>query len=125
MFKTYALFFPLLLLSACQSYERDQLAGTWSVGASGDLPAAQLVLRPDNTFHVDILAKEGIEAEGRYLLQGREITFVNEKGTDAQASDAAPGVYEFTVGADTLSFDRITDPLQRRARFLARAWTRE
>ncbi len=95
------------------------------VPQSDETPEAHLILRSDNTFHVDLLNKEGIEVEGRYLVRGREITFINEKGTDAVSSDNAPGVYMFGVNRDALRFSKISDPLQRRSLLLSRLWLRE
>jgi hypothetical protein len=124
--KSYAL---LLLaaacLAGCQSFEPESPVGLWQVESTGNLPEAQLRLRSDNTFHVDIPARDGIEVEGHYLLEGREITFVNDRGTDTVASDPAPGVYVYSAGGDTLSFEKIEDPLERRARFLSRPWRRQ
>lgn len=132
------LFFSLaaaLCLASCQSVTSPSLVGTWesqpshtaqkdSATTTGDTPAARLIVFPDNTFHVDVPAKEGIEVEGHLRLERNQVTFINDRGTDAVASDPTPGTYAYAVSGGELVFERISDPLNRRARFLSQPWTR-
>ncbi len=120
---TICLFFTAFL-AGCQSLTSPSFSGAWETEADGDSVPARLVVFRDNTFHVDVPAKEGIEVEGHLLFEGKQVTFVNDRGTDAVASDPAPGTYVYAVDGDELVFGKIEDPLERRARFLSRTWVR-
>lgn len=117
----------LVLLSACQHYQvadSDDYAlfNEWKL----DSEEAEVVLlvRPDNTFHVDLLTLEGIEVEGKYELDREtlEIAFINLKGTDPISSDSYPGTYRYTIEDDVIHFERLDDPIERRADFLGQPW---
>jgi hypothetical protein len=82
------------------------------------------VFGPGDTFHVDLPAVDGIEVKGITRIQGSDITFINESGTDAIASDPTPGNYIYSIDGDTLVFGKISDPLSRRAKFLSQPWKR-
>ncbi len=118
--------FLMLFLSGCGSTgptALSQLTGEWENRSDGE-PRAQLAIFADSTFHVDLLAVEGIEANGRIDLEGNEITFINAEGTDDPSSDPRPGVYTYRVDGDRLSFQRVSDPLERRAQNLSLPWVR-
>lgn len=116
--------FSTAFLAACQSLTSPSFSGAWETAANGDTAPARLVVFPDNTFHVDVPAKEGIEVEGHLLFEGKQVTFVNDRGTDAVASDPTPGTYVYSVDGDELVFQKIEDPLERRSKFLDQPWTR-
>jgi len=116
----------MLFLSGCGSAgptALSQLTGAWENRSDGE-PRAHLVIFEDRTFHVDLLAVEGIEANGRIELEKNEITFINEEGTDNPSSDPRPGVYTYRVDGDRLSFQEVSDPLERRAQNLSLPWVR-
>lgn len=84
-----------------------------------------LLIFADSTFHVDVLATDSVEVEGRLELTNSEITFINVQGTDEVSSDPTPGIYEYSIEADTLlTFSEIDDPLERRSGFLSNNWIR-
>lgn len=85
----------------------------------------ELYIDADSTFHVDVLSMGGIEVEGRLILMDHQITFINAHGTDSIASDPAPGIYKYSIDTDTLKFNLIDDPLDRRAGFLMQPWIRK
>jgi len=118
------MFSLLTLLSGCNTIVSPSINGQWELVEDGETKAV-LVLGPGDIFHVDLPAEKGIEVEGRLRIAGREITFINEKGTDAIASDPAPGQYMYQMDGDTLLFAKISDPLQRRSRFLSKPWTKK
>lgn len=84
----------------------------------------ELLVRPDYTFHVDVLINEDIEVEGRVELDQNKISFINTQGTDAMSSDPRPGIYYYEIKSDTIRFTVINDPLERRAGFLASPWVK-
>lgn len=96
--------------------------GHWEMKT--DENQVELYIDTDSTFHVDVLSMGGIEVEGRLVLEDRQITFINTHGTDSIASDPAPGIYKYSIESDTLSFDLIDDPLDRRAGFMTQPWIR-
>lgn len=110
-------------LIGCQSVERRSLVGDWKLSKQ-DSPEVVMVLNADQSFHVDVHGDKDIEIEGRYRAASGEITFINEKGSDEIASDPAPGEYIYKVTGETLEFAKISDPLERRAKFLSMPWTR-
>lgn len=115
-----------LLLSGCGSSgptALSQLTGEWENQSDGE-PRARLAIFPDRTFHVDLLAVDGIEANGRIELNGNEITFMNEEGTDDTTADPRPGVYTYRVDGDQLRFEEVSDPLDRRVQNLTLPWVR-
>lgn len=100
------------------------LAATWMVLH----PAidAELLIREDSTFHVDILMQTGIEAEGVLTIEGNNrLTFINTGGTDSTASNPVPGVYDFSIEADTLKFMLVSDTLSRRIGLLSYPWIKK
>lgn len=119
-----SLLLAFLALVACQTGgSRSALTGEWVLRRDGDA-VCLLRIFPDDTFHVDVLAGPGIEAEGTIEVTDGIVTFVNERGSDAVASDAAPGTYRYRINDNTLSFEKLSDPLERRAGFLAQDWQR-
>lgn len=121
------LFGPLLFFACSDGNdtpaERNAIFNTWDLTESPT--SVELVIRPDSTFHVDVLLNEGIEIEGRLLLDFNQITFINVEGTDSIARDPSPGIYRYEIIADTVRFSRIDDPLSRRGGFLSLPWVRE
>ncbi len=115
-----------VVLSACNVVNLGPpLAGDWYRTAPNG-SEVHLLLRPDNTFHVDIQGRPGIEAEGVYELgPDREITFINEIGTDAVASDPTPGTYQYYRSGNGIGFRLIADDLTRRAGILNGIWSRD
>ncbi|MFP4358108.1 MAG: hypothetical protein ACLFSZ_06695 [Puniceicoccaceae bacterium] len=124
MFRFILCLFSAVFLAGCQSLTSPSFSGAWETPADADTAPARLVVFRDNTFHVDVPAKEGIEVEGHLLFEGKQVTFVNDRGTDAAASDPTPGTYVYSVDGDELVFEKIQDPLERRSRFLDQTWTR-
>ncbi len=110
-------------LSGCTTFQSPSLTGEWELRKDGEVQA-DLIFGPGDNFHVDLPAVEGIEVKGITHVEGREITFFNESGTDAIASDPTPGTYLYSIEGDTLRFEKISDPLERRAKFLSQPWTR-
>tara|TARA_R100000027_G_scaffold18483_1_gene13308 strand:+ start:4555 stop:4947 length:393 start_codon:yes stop_codon:yes gene_type:complete len=113
----------LLGTLGCSSIQQTSLSGKWTL-QKGDEKLADLTFGPGETFQFDAAAFNGVEAQGRTHREGRQITFINERGTDAAASDPAPGTYLYSIDGDILTFGKISDPIQRRATFLSKPWTR-
>ena len=115
--------FLLILLSGCNTVVSPSISGKWTVSENGKTEAI-LVLGPGDVFQADLPAADGVEVKGILRKQGREITFVNQSGTDAISSNPEPGVYMYQLDGDKLTFSKISDPIPRRAKFLAKTWTR-
>lgn len=119
----------LTVLTGCQSRSTaGNVTGTWDLYRANNVGEqvriAEMVLRPNGTFHVDLLQKEGIEIEGRYYVQGGNIRFENTHGSDAMGSNPVPGSYYYHLSGDTLEFTRVNDPIDRRDYFLSMTWER-
>lgn len=100
------------------------LFGTWMV--IHPAVEAELLVREDSTFHVDILPGTGIEAEGLLTLESEnQVTFVNTQGSDSIASNPVPGVYLYLVEQDTLRFTLVNDTLSRRMGLLSYPWVQK
>lgn len=119
-----------LTLSFCKNNESEKahpantIIGHWA--AINPMVEAHLVIREDSTFHVDILATSGIEAEGIAAISpNNRITFTNTAGTDSVASNPIPGVYDYTFAGDTLKFTVVQDTVARRMGLLSAPWLRE
>lgn len=117
----------VVFLSGCEEDKaapqttETQIFGTWSV--INPAVEAQLLVRPDSTFHVDILATAGVEAEGIATIESsNRITFVNTGGTDSVAANPVPGVYDYEFVSDTLKFTLVSDTLGRRIGLLSSPW---
>lgn len=116
----------LLLLISCgpgsEKSADDPLAsftGTWT--SMSNEVEAELVIRSDQTFHVH-LEPVGIDAEGTVSVEGMQITFLNKEGTDETAADPAPGVYNYMMSGNRVTFYKVEDTLERRARILSGAF---
>lgn len=99
------------------------LQGTWHTAAP-DGAEAELLVRADNSFHVDLTDRQGIEVEGTVEMEGDTATFINTSGTDETSRNPAPGSYRWHITGSELAFTKIEDPLDRRARMLALPWER-
>lgn len=120
-----AAFALLLVFQGCNTLPRETpaLEGTWRTTAPGGT-SAELLFRPDGTFHVDLMGRKGIEVEGTTEITGDTVRFINTHGTDAVSSDSAPGTYRWEMDNGGLVFVLEEDPLERRARMLALPWKR-
>lgn len=124
--KTYTLLFLLaitVILSGCSTIQSPSLTGEWEQKKDGKTQA-DLVFGPGDTFHANLAAADGVEVKGITHIEGSEIIFINESGTDATSSNPAPGTYMYSIKGDTLVFGKIEDPLVRRTKFLSQPWTR-
>lgn len=101
----------------------DRLTGAWRL--LSEQHQVNLQIFDNATFHVDVATKDGIEVEGHVQVTDSRITFINDQGTDAQSADPSPGVYNYALTGDRLTFIRVQDSLQRRAAFLQSPWVRE
>ena len=131
MMKFFSIFVAFLmtlaLLASCKDDQspapmpENQIFGHWKV--INPAVEARLLVRPDSTFHVDVLATTGIEAEGNATVgANNRITFVNTGGTDSVAANPVPGVYDYTFVSDTLRFTLVSDTLGRRIGLLSSPW---
>ncbi|MFD2551176.1 hypothetical protein ACFSQP_05050 [Bizionia sediminis] len=119
----------LFLFVSCDDKKDDEIVvvqneifNTWKlVNPNANV---ELLVRPDYTFHVDVLLNEEIEVEGRIELDQNKISFINIQGSDPMSSDPRPGVYYYEIKSDTIRFTLINDPLERRAGFLASPWVK-
>jgi len=100
----------------------DDIFGKWKL--LNPEAMVELFIYPDSTFHVDVLINEGIEVEGKLILENEEITFINVQGTDSVSSDPSPGRYKYSIDKELLKFIKIDDPLSRRSNFLSQDWQR-
>lgn len=120
-------FAALLFFSSCTN-ENDEKKVEAAVFSQWKMvnPSANVVLlvRTDSTFHVDVALQVGIEIEGLVELNHGEISFINTHGTDSISSDPRPGSYSYEIKSDTIYFDQINDPIDRRAGFLAFPWVK-
>lgn len=119
-----------LTLSLCKNNTSENaqpdntIIGHWA--AISPMVEANLLIREDSTFHVDILATSGIEAEGiATIAPNNRITFTNTAGTDSVASNPMPGVYDYTFASDTLKFTVLQDTVTRRMSLLSVPWLRK
>jgi hypothetical protein len=127
-FSLFVLIFGLCVVMSCKDGSTTEevvpvnpIFGHWKV--INPNVEAHLLVRPDSTFHVDILAQEGIEAEGVATVESdSRITFVNTGGTDTVASNPVPGTYDFQITSDTLRFTVVSDTLSRRVGLLSAPW---
>lgn len=101
-----------------------KIKGQWSV--INPKIEANLLIREDSTFHIDILTTSGIEAEGVANIDlNNRITFINTMGTDSVASNPTPGIYNYKIISDTLRFTLIKDSVSRRQLLLSDPWVRK
>jgi hypothetical protein len=119
------LFSLILLISSCSAQKDDnnyKISGHWELITSE--AQVELHIRSDSTFHVDVMENDGIEVEGQIILTKDKITFINVQGTDSVSSDPTPGTYKYSLNENTLQFEKIDDPILRRANFLSKKWHR-
>ncbi len=116
-----------LLFTACHSNrekEKIDIHGQWEM--EGDKNHVELQIYNDSTFHVNLMERGTIEIQGKLKLKDNRITFINTHGTDAASSDPTPGVYKYTLKNDsTLSFSKVSDPINRRADFMKKDWIKQ
>jgi hypothetical protein len=131
MLKPTITIFALLLIfviSGCKEKSEDKnnptsIFNQWKL--SGSQTDVELLIRPDSTFHVDVLMQSGIEVEGTAVIANSNITFINTHGTDTISSDPSPGSYTFEIVADTIRFYEKSDPISRRKGFLSLPWVKQ
>ena len=115
----------ILLLLGCRTHiPISQLEGAWHITDAEGATLVELKVHSDARFHVDVYALDGIEVEGHLEVEGDQVSFINDEGTDAVASDPRPGTYRYWIDDNILRFEKVSDPLDRRATFLKREWTR-
>ncbi|MGM0565698.1 MAG: hypothetical protein ACQESX_02965 [Bacteroidota bacterium] len=129
--KAFSFIFMLSVsfLWACDNDDDENTENPFAIKGHWQMQSNQndvdLLIFADSTFHVDVLATDSVEVEGRLELTNSEITFINVQGTDEVSSDPTPGIYEYSIEADTLlTFSEIDDPLERRSGFLSNNWIR-
>ncbi|MBU1370471.1 MAG: hypothetical protein KJ578_10335 [Bacteroidetes bacterium] len=118
----------LLFITACNKkeeklYSDENLYSSWLLAS--EQAEVELLIRSNATFNVNLISIDGIEIEGKLELEPPKITFINTHGTDSISSDPRPGIYTYSIHSDTLRFELISDPSERRAGFLALPRTRK
>ncbi|MGW8314410.1 MAG: hypothetical protein ACWGNV_02330 [Bacteroidales bacterium] len=71
---------------------------------------------------MEFLGNEEIDVYGSYKVEGTQVTF-NDEGGQYAAKDV-PGVYEFQVKDNSLTFTEADDPLAGRKVLLEGKWSK-
>jgi hypothetical protein len=116
----------LLSVTSCNDNKENSdggaIFGQWELKTPD--ATVELFVFQDSTFHVDVLMNQGVEVEGEIVLEINRATFINVQGTDSISSDPTPGIYNYQITGDSIRFEKIDDPLSRRANFLSQTWAR-
>lgn len=109
--KTLSLFAILTLFSLTTQAQIP--TGNWVITTPCDCPdkdefSWQWTVRADGTYAVDINVDGTVEVTGKYWVDGNKVTVQNDEGCTEK------GTYEFTVEADRLWMDPISDPCEDR-----------
>jgi hypothetical protein len=125
----YLLFFLasiLVSIASCndkkENSDNGTIFGQWELKTPD--ATVELFVFQDSTFHVDVLMNQGVEVEGKIVLEENRATFINVQGTDSLSSDPTPGIYNYQITNDSVKFEKIDDPLSRRSNFLSQTWAR-
>lgn len=102
----------LLLLLSYTIQAQATLAGTYSMEIPGEYGMLKIKLNINDggTFTVDFGDDDSVEVNGNYEVNGNQITIWETSNTEDTACVNAKGVYTFTVDAQALNMDRISDP---------------
>ena len=113
-----ALLFSILFCYG-QGSPSDQLVGTWVKTMNGR--TATFTISSDQTYQVEFTGNEEIDVYGSYVVEGTRVTF-NDEGGQYAAKDV-PGVYDFQVNDNSLTFTEADDPLAGRKVLLEGKWS--
>ena len=107
--------FTLLLCFAATTAMGQSYVGDWSIETTmddGTTVIAKLTIT-GSTYSVDVGNDGSIEAEGKYTMNGSEMTVQDTGGTFACPADAK-GVYSIVVEGETLMMERVSDDCESR-----------
>ncbi|MBX2874506.1 MAG: hypothetical protein KTR30_20455 [Saprospiraceae bacterium] len=96
------------------TYASDGVIGDWLITTpdeNGDPMDWQLTLSEDGSYQVDIMVDGSIDVNGKYWIEGKQITFQNAE--ECGCCDHK-GVYKFWVENDKLWVDPIDDKCELR-----------
>jgi hypothetical protein len=111
LFATLLLLLPLLGFS-----QADLLVGDWKAtmnGPDGKTREVKLTLKADGTASVDFDLNGTLEVEGKYTVEGNQITFQDVSGPYACPADQK-GVYTFDGTESSGSLTVVSDPCEGR-----------
>ncbi len=108
--------FTLLLCFVATTAMGQSYVGDWSIETTmddGTTVVAKLTITEGGSYSVDVGNDGSIEAEGKYTMNGSEMTVQDTGGTFACPSDAK-GVYSIVVEGKTLMMERVSDDCESR-----------
>ncbi|MEQ9618972.1 MAG: hypothetical protein RIG61_07330 [Deltaproteobacteria bacterium] len=117
------LFAVILLSAGCKESPnlQPELTGVWTrtIGSGEDTIEGILKFDPDATFDFTFKgdSKNHEDTEGRYSLEGNQITFIDNSCVDA-------GTYTFMVRNNVLTFKEVKDDCGPRKADLNGGWKR-
>lgn len=104
------LLFPLFVMS------QSSIVGAWMTeipNPEGVIIPVKLVISEDGSYTVDFGNDGTVEINGKYELNGDQITIWDVAGEMA-CLDAGKAVYKFAVDAEAFAMTRVTDPCEGR-----------
>jgi len=101
----------LLLLLPFTLAAQNALLGNWLIqyaDDSGNSLPVQFTVKADGTYFFDAGVDGSADIEGKYTLEGDQITLEDTGGS--YACTGQKGVYKVAVEADTTTLTRVADP---------------
>lgn len=109
------LFAGLLFLLPFTLAAQNAVVGDWKLqipDETGSLMNLKVAMKADGTFTVDFGGDGVNEIEGKYTVEGDQITIEDLSGPNACPNQK--GIYKFVVAGDTNTFTRVSDPCEGR-----------
>lgn len=116
---TGAVLFFILPLCRGQDDSAGQLAGSWVRVV--DNTTIFLNFTSEEKVEVEFTGDEVVDVYASYVTAGKRITFQDEAG---EYSSGTSGVYEFSLGENSVTFTKVDDPVDGRSMLLAGTWSR-
>lgn len=95
---------------------QNTIAGDWKMqipDETGKLMDLKVSMKSDGTYTVDFGADGSNEIEGKYTIEGDQITIEDLSGPNACPNQK--GVYKFAVTDTTNTMTKVTDPCEGRS----------
>jgi hypothetical protein len=118
LFLASALLFFLLSCTG-QDDPGKQVVGTWVKHLETN--TVTLSLSAENKSEVEFNGDDIIDVYGSYEISGTQITFHDEGG---EFSSGTSGVYEFTLGDNSITFTKVDDPVDGRSMVVGGTWSK-
>ncbi len=110
------LFLGLLFCLPFTVLAQNTIAGDWKMqipDESGNMMTLKVSMKADGTYTADFGADGTIEINGKYTLEGDQITIEDVSGPNACPNQK--GVYKFVVTDTTNTMTKVSDPCEGRS----------